>query len=298
MTEIYKTFFETYEVSNYGNLRQRLVDGSYKIIEAKLMPQGYYYKTIKRVDYFIHRLVAKMFIGERPSSQHVVDHVNRNRLDNHISNLRYATYRENKQNSHNFKNYIQERTLKNGNKNYKVDIRRNGERHMKTFATREEADIWIDKEDYTDAVKQNKQGKGHVHIYQNIKGEEKYRAMTRIKQKLYTKVFTTEQDAKEWIASLMNQQTLPESQRRPPKSGGITERSIKSGVKYDAKITIQKVKHAKTFNSREEAEKWLTTFQNSFRKTVEGRCDTCNKRRVNWIGSLDWRCLCSSPLTV
>lgn len=42
-----------------------------------------------------HRLVAEAFIGPRPSPKHEVAHDNGSRLSNHYSNLRWATRKEN-----------------------------------------------------------------------------------------------------------------------------------------------------------------------------------------------------------
>lgn len=44
---------------------------------------------------FIHRLVALAFLGEPPSSKHQIAHNDGNRKNNHVSNLRWATAKEN-----------------------------------------------------------------------------------------------------------------------------------------------------------------------------------------------------------
>lgn len=52
------------------------------------------YKNGKRKLRYVHQLVLEAFKGPRPEGL-VCDHINRNRLDNHIDNLRYVTVKEN-----------------------------------------------------------------------------------------------------------------------------------------------------------------------------------------------------------
>jgi hypothetical protein len=43
----------------------------------------------------VHKLIALVFLGPPPSSEFQIDHINRNRADNRIRNLRYLHYIEN-----------------------------------------------------------------------------------------------------------------------------------------------------------------------------------------------------------
>lgn len=45
-------------------------------------------------DKFFHVLVAVAFLGEKPSEKHSVDHINRDKSDNRLCNLRWATHSE------------------------------------------------------------------------------------------------------------------------------------------------------------------------------------------------------------
>ena len=98
MEEIYKAFFESYEVSNFGNVRKKLNTGEYKHIKGSIMNRGYKYIQLKRenkrTNFLIHHYVAKCFIGDRPD-KYDIDHIDRNKLNNHVSNLRYCTHKEN-----------------------------------------------------------------------------------------------------------------------------------------------------------------------------------------------------------
>lgn len=109
MKEIWKSIYENYEVSNFGNLRS--IDR--QIIHPKSGPQlikgktmrpnvgknnGYYYASLriggKTYKKYIHDLVCLAFYRDKPDKSHV-DHIDKNRLNNSIENLRYTTILEN-----------------------------------------------------------------------------------------------------------------------------------------------------------------------------------------------------------
>ena len=85
-----------YEISNLGNIRYKN-----RVLKGCINHHGYKYLQVysggKRKIHFYHILVAKTFIGERPNGL-VIDHKNRDKLNNSVDNLRYATYSENNYN--------------------------------------------------------------------------------------------------------------------------------------------------------------------------------------------------------
>lgn len=77
-----------YEVSNFGNVK---CNG--KIFEPKIRNNGY--KMIGR--YFIHRVVGELFI-DNPENKPEIDHIDTNKLNNRVDNLRWVTPKENRNN--------------------------------------------------------------------------------------------------------------------------------------------------------------------------------------------------------
>ena len=174
--EEFKTCFGDYEISNFGNVRKKHKDG-YKIIKGSIMNRGYRYFQIqidgKRINHLFHHLVAYAFIGERPDGM-VIDHIDRNPLNNRLENLRYCTQLENMHNT----------------EKYRDDI---------------------DENDFI--------------IRRNILSRERDRRNGRVKD-----------------------------ERKPKGSGSMSERS--NGT-WRAVITINKIKYDRTFNLKENAEKFL-----------------------------------------
>ena len=97
----------------------------------------------------LHRLLGLAFIPN-PENKPCIDHIDENKSNNHLSNLRWATYAENQQNIKQPKknNKLNEKYIsiqvKNNYKYYRFTKVINGKKHCKTFKTLEEAKEYRD----------------------------------------------------------------------------------------------------------------------------------------------------------
>ena len=119
MIEEYRQAIRSYEVSNLGNVRRKLKNGNYKNVSGFIKDNGYRYLQITinriRTNIYFHHLVAKAFIGERPLN-YMIDHIDRNKLNNKSDNLRYATSTENNRNTERYRADIQTNDPKERNR--------------------------------------------------------------------------------------------------------------------------------------------------------------------------------------
>jgi hypothetical protein len=90
---------KTYFISNFGNCKSidNLTKREY-IMKPFKLTKGYLGIDINKKTEKIHRLVALHFIGERPLNLQI-DHKDRNKNNNKVSNLRYISGEENMKNT-------------------------------------------------------------------------------------------------------------------------------------------------------------------------------------------------------
>lgn len=85
---------EPYEVSNFGRVRN-----SYRMLKPRLYGVGYYGVNLNQTEVYIHRAVAAAFLGKIPAGYHV-NHLDGNRINNHLHNLEICTPKQNSQHAH------------------------------------------------------------------------------------------------------------------------------------------------------------------------------------------------------
>ena len=138
MEEIWKLIdqFPNYNVSNLGNIKNIITNKPLKILNK----EGYGSVSLKynelKKSLKVHRLVAVAFI-ENPENKSDVNHKDKNKLNNHISNLEWMTRKEN--NIHRCKDLI---ITTNKNKPiYRID--KNTNEVLETYNSIEDAATWV-----------------------------------------------------------------------------------------------------------------------------------------------------------
>ena len=135
--------YDNYCVSNFGNIKNLKTN---RILKSRNHNQGYKLislsKNGKVKTFTVHRLVAKAFL-ENPDNKPMIDHIDENKTNNNVKNLRWRTVAENgcnrgrtKNNTSGYKGVCFD---KPANK-YKAYININGRlKHLGYFETAEEA---------------------------------------------------------------------------------------------------------------------------------------------------------------
>lgn len=94
-TQQMKDYETKYTIYDFGEVYSHL---SNKYL-SKCIRNGYYYVTLHDNKKFkIHVLVATHFLKKLDNDKQFIDHIDRNKLNNNISNLRWCTTKENNRN--------------------------------------------------------------------------------------------------------------------------------------------------------------------------------------------------------
>ncbi len=145
MEEVFKTikgFENLYEISNLGRVKN-LSNG--KILKNTLHKTGYYHlglsKKGKESKKRINVLIASAFIPN-PENKRCVDHIDKDKTNNNIDNLRWATHSQNRMNSNlssDNKSGYSGVYFRKDTKNWQARLMVDGKYYSKNFKTKEEA---------------------------------------------------------------------------------------------------------------------------------------------------------------
>ena len=90
--------FNDYEILNVYPFTIRHKD-THRVVSESINNRGYVQVWLNGKHYLSHRLIALQFIhNDDPINKYVVDHINHNRHDNHLSNIRWTTPKSNSEN--------------------------------------------------------------------------------------------------------------------------------------------------------------------------------------------------------
>jgi hypothetical protein len=135
---------DRYEVSDEGEIRNVETGRVLKQRDSNGYRTCYITRDGRTSCYMVHRVVAKAFVP-MIEGKNVVDHVNRDKTDNTVQNLRWTDTSQNNRNRSRFHSKTDglHNITQNGNK-FVVSFMQNRETTRKSFETQEEAIAWRD----------------------------------------------------------------------------------------------------------------------------------------------------------
>lgn len=129
-----------YKISRTGNVWSSKKG---RLLKPCIGVRGYMVVNLQKKIRPIHQLVAETFLDDSYKEKLlVVDHIDRDKTNNNLSNLRVTNKSVNGTNSdrHKYKGHIQVR----GENSFRAIWQRGGRRETRTFNSREYAQRWID----------------------------------------------------------------------------------------------------------------------------------------------------------
>ena len=135
--------FDNYSISNFGNVKNSKTN---RILKPGNDKKGYKLinlsKNGKSKSFTVHRLVGNAFL-ENPDNKQMIDHIDENKANNNIKNLRWATRKDNGYNrgkNINNKSGFKGVCFHKPSNKYIAQININGKtKHLGLFKTAEEA---------------------------------------------------------------------------------------------------------------------------------------------------------------
>jgi len=111
--ELLQTDNLLYYISNLGNVKSvHKINKTEKLLKPRLSKDGYNLIELGYKQCRIAKLMGETFLAKPESPSHTIDHIDRNRCNDNINNLRWASKSEQQQNSSRYRADIQEKDPK------------------------------------------------------------------------------------------------------------------------------------------------------------------------------------------